>query len=78
MKQCRLRIGNDCLNDAIYFNNLESAKHHFYKSARELDRFGQKHYASIHLVKDEQCMPNEYPDYLLSLSKNGNLKIERT
>jgi len=59
------------------FNSIGDAKASFLETARELDRYGQSITASLHIAKSEDEI-QEYPDFVLSLTKRGNLKCEST
>lgn len=66
------------MRDATYepHRSLEEAKAEFFAAATQLDNFGQKLEASLHIAPC--CLDiNEYPDYLLSLGKHGALRCER-
>lgn len=76
MTKCYLRYQGDFLSDAELMPSINEAKATFERTARELDRYGQKIKATLHLydhgVHDApHCL--EYPDYVLSLSKNLNV-----
>lgn len=74
--KCFLRSSSDCLEDAKPFVSKASAVRQFQRDAEELDRFGQKHEASIHIA-DHIAQVVEYPDFVLSLGPRGGVKIER-
>lgn len=76
MATCFLREGSDYLEEARKFRSIQDAKHAYLRSATELEGYGQRHEATIHIAKtwDEVV---EYPDYVLSLTNRGALKCER-
>jgi hypothetical protein len=49
----------------------------FMETALELDRYGQKIEASLHVAPNRNEIA-EYPDYVLALGPRGGLKIETT
>ncbi len=57
--------------------SIGDAKAAFLEAARELDGYGQTIFASLHIAKSEDLV-QEYPDFVLSLTKRGNLKCEST
>lgn len=71
-----LRSGSDYLEDAKPFDSKAAAVCQFQRDAEELDRFGQKHEASIHIA-DHIDQVAEYPDFVLSLGPRGGVKIEK-
>lgn len=77
MTTCYLRVGDDYLDDATRCPSIAYAKAEFMATAQELDRYGQRIEASIHIAdsKDELC---EYPDYVLALGPRGGLVCQRT
>jgi hypothetical protein len=75
---CYLRQGDDALEDATFHATLADACADYLASARELDRYGQAHTASLHFVDLVTDEPTEYPDRVLSLTSHGKLKVERT
>ena len=80
---CYLRMGDDYLEDATRCPRLGDAKAMFMEAARELDRYGQRIEASIHIADLHSKRLgysdlHEYPDYVLSLGPRGGLKCERT
>lgn len=76
-KTCFLCFAGDYLEDATKCRSIEYAKGEFLATAKELDRFGQRIEASIHIA-DTRAEIAEYPDYVLSLGPRGGLKVERT
>lgn len=81
MSKCYLRIGSDYLDDACLHDSIKDAKETFERAASQLNRFGQRLEASIHLydrrVHDTpHC--NDYPDLVLKLGPRGGLVTERT
>lgn len=81
MVKCYLRQGDDYLKDAKLMPSLQAAKDEFESTARELDRFGQKIEATIHIydprVMNGALFCHEYPDYVLSLGPKGGLRCDR-
>lgn len=81
MVKCYLRQGDDYLEDAKLMPSLQAAKDEFESTARELDRFGQKIEATIHIydprVMNGALFCHEYPDYVLSLGPKGGLRCDR-
>ena len=76
MTKCYLRYQGDLLSDAELMPSIKEAKATFGRTALELDRYGQKIAATIHLydhgVHDApHC--HEYPEYVLSLSRRLNV-----
>lgn len=76
MATCYLREGSDYLEDATRFNSIADAKDSFLSTAKDLDRFGQTHEATIHIAKSKYEVA-EYPDYVLSLGPRGGLVCVR-
>ena len=76
MATCYLREGSDYLSEARKFNTIGNAKETFRRSAEELEGYGQKHEATIHVAESKDELA-EYPDYVLSLGPNGGLVCER-
>lgn len=62
------------------FRSMAEAKDDFWVTAKELDRYGQKCEATLHLrderIHDEPKM-SEYPEYVLSLGPRGGLRCEQ-
>jgi hypothetical protein len=75
MTRCYLRTGDDALEDAVAFYTIGSAVRDFEATARELDGYGQRIEASIHIASDFEELV-EYPDYVLSLGPRGGLRKE--
>lgn len=71
-----LRTGDDSIEDAVRHRTLADAKATFLETARELDRYGQRIEASVHIAETESHV-QEYPDYVLALGPRGGLKCER-
>lgn len=65
------------LEDAKLYPSIAAAARQFQRDAEELDRFGQRHEASLHFGGDLETLA-EYPDRVLSLGPRGGLRIERT
>jgi hypothetical protein len=78
MQACYLREGSDYLDQARFYPSIADACDAFLESARELDRYGQRHDASLHFVDSVSDEPTEYPDRVLSLGPKGGLKVENT
>lgn len=64
------------LSDAIEYPSIKEAKADYEYSARQLDNYGQKLEATIHIAKSIDEV-SEYPDYCLSLSPRGALHCQR-
>lgn len=77
MATCFLCFAGEYLDDAQKCRSIEFAKGEFLAAAQELDRFGQRIEASIHIAPRRSEIA-EYPDYVLSLGPRGGLKVERT
>ena len=73
--KCYLRYQADALADAEACRSIAEAKEKFTQAALQLDRYGQKIEATIHIAP-ALTEAAEYPDYLLSLSPNGRLICE--
>lgn len=80
MAHCYLYYAGSAFEKPELHRSLGEAKDAFLRTARELDRIGQKCEATIHFrderIHDEPKMA-EYPDYVLSLTARGNLRCER-
>jgi hypothetical protein len=79
--RCYLYYAGSAFEKPEPYRSLGEAKDAFLRTARHLDRFGQRCEATLHLrderIHDEpKCA--EYPDWTLSLTERGNLKCERT
>jgi len=74
---CFLCFANQYQAEYVRHASIGGAKAAFLEEARELDRHGQSITASLHIAKSEDLV-HEYPDYILSLTKRGNLKCEST
>jgi len=74
---CFLCFANQYQAEYVRHASIGDAKAAFLKAARELDRYGQSIAASLHIAKSEDLV-QEYPDFVLSLTKRGNLKCEST
>lgn len=74
---CFLRIGDDYPDDATRCPSIAYAKAEFAAAATELDRYGQRIEASIHIAASKDEL-SEYPDYVLSLGPRGGIHMERT
>lgn len=73
MKTCYLRYESDSLDNAEMHASMASACSKFLKTAKDLDRYGQRIEASIHIAAAKEEL-NEYPDYVLSLGPRGGLR----
>lgn len=71
-----LRMGSDYLEQASKFGSKANALHAFETAARELDRYGHRIEASLHIA-DRKDDLQEYPDFILSLGPRGGLRCER-
>lgn len=71
-----LRIGDDTLDDVIACKSLRDARLEYAEVARELDQYGQKICASVHIAETaDDCA--EYPDYVLELGPRGGINCQR-
>jgi hypothetical protein len=70
-----LRIGEDYLEDARAYQTKRGAVAAFGRVARELDQYGQKIDASIHIAP-RPADTVEYPDFVLSLGPRGGVRVE--
>jgi len=77
LKTCFLRIGNDSLDDAVRHPSLTAVKVAYMDVARDLDRFGQRIEATIHIANNRDSLA-EYPDFVLSIGPRGGLVCQRT
>ena len=73
---CYLRMGDDALLDAEPCNSLAVARATYMAAARELDRYGQRITATVHIAASLTTAA-EYPDYLLELGPRGGLRSTR-
>jgi len=73
--KCYLRYQSDYLAQAEACRSIAEAKHKYLCAAQQLDRYGQKIEATIHIPTASGELL-EYPDYLLSLSPKGKLVCE--
>lgn len=71
-----LRMGSDYLDQAVGFTTKAAALGEFESTARELDRYGQRIEASLHIADSKDAL-QEYPDFVLSLGPQGGLRCER-
>jgi len=71
-----LRMGEDTLEQAARHPSMSAALDAFREVAEELNGYGQKIEASVHIA-DRKRELAEYPDYLLSLRRSGGVKVER-
>lgn len=69
-----LEQGDDPAN-ASFCRSIGEAKEKYGDAARQLARFGQEHTASLHLVEAQGDDWSEYPDRILTLSRNGNVLV---
>lgn len=77
MANCYICFAGDTLDDASKCCSIEYAKGEFRAVAQELDNYGQRIEASIHIANSRSEIV-DYPDYVLSLGPRGGLKVERT
>lgn len=73
--KCFLKFSSD--HDYTECKSIAYAKAEFMAVAKQLDRYGQRIEASIHIAQNSDEIA-EYPDYVLSLGPRGGLKIETT
>ena len=79
MKPCFMRMGSEPLAQAMFFTSIGDAKAAFYEAACELHRYGQALDASLHFVDSSADAPDEYPDRIITLGKNGRgVREEKT
>lgn len=79
MKQaCYLRLGSDKLARAKFYDTVFEACHEYGRDARQLARYGQQLDATLHFVDVRGDEPAEYPDRILTLTRGGNVKQEKT
>ena len=71
-----LRLGNDPLDNATRHSTIQEAVDAYAEAARELDRYGQKLEATLHLAPG-WGLADEYPDYVLSMGPRGGIRRER-
>ena len=77
MKTCFLCFAGDYLDRAIKCRSIAQAVDEYLTVANDLNRFGQRIEASIHVALKRSEIA-EYPDYVLSLGPKGGLKKETT
>lgn len=65
-------MGDDALADAEHCKSLAVARASYMTAARELDRYGQKITATLHIASSLAAAA-KYPDYLLELGPRGRL-----
>ena len=70
-----LRMGADCLEDALRFNTKTAAVCEFKQVAEELALYGQQIEASLHAARGRDTL-NEYPDFVLVLGPRGGVQVE--
>lgn len=76
MRRYFLRIGDDSLDDVIECRTLKDARLEYADVALELDRYGQKISASVHIAeRADDCA--EYPDYILELGPRCGINCQR-
>jgi len=75
MTHCYLRTGGDALEDAVAYLTIGAAVRDFEATARELDGYGQRIDASVHIAANFEEL-GEYPDIVLSLGPRGGLRKE--
>lgn len=71
--KCYLRVGNDYLDDATACPSIRYAVNEFRAVAEELDRYGQRIEASVHIANSRDEIA-EYPDYVLELGPRGGVR----
>lgn len=71
-----LRMGNDYLNEAERHTTLRDAVSAYREVANELNRYGQRIDASLHIAAKRSEI-DEYPDYVLSVGPRGGVRCER-
>lgn len=76
-KKCFLCFSGETLDDAKKYRSISDAVDAFLITARELDQFGQRIGASIHIANNRAEL-SEYSDYILSLGPRSGLVKERT
>lgn len=69
-------MGADYLDQATPFDTPRDAVDSFAETARELNRYGQRIEASVHIASNSRELVED-PDYLLSLGPRGGLRCER-
>ena len=74
--KCFLRLGTDSLDRAIAYRSRAAAIAAFRAVAVELDRYGQRIEATIHIAPSRDLV-DEYPDFLLSLGPRGGVRVDR-
>ena len=70
-----LRIGDDCLEQAMSFRTKSAALDYYRAVAEDLQRFDQQIEATVHVAPDRDQVV-EYPDWVLSLGPRGGLRVQ--
>lgn len=70
-----LLLGDSDLTDAKPYRCKQAAVDAYAKTARDLRRFGQRIDGTIH--SDHKGQPVDYPEYVLTLTPRGAVRIER-
>jgi len=70
-----LRMGDDCLEDALMFRTKTAAVHKFQRVAQELACYDQHLEASLHLALNRNTL-NEYPEHVLVLGPRGGVQVQ--
>ena len=70
-----LRMGADCLEDALRFNTKTAAVCEFQQAAEELALYGQQLEASLHSAPGRDTL-NEYPEFVLALGPRGGVQVQ--
>ena len=70
-----LRMGGDCLDDALIFKTKTAAINKFQRVAQELASYDQDLEASLHLALNRNTL-NEYPEYVLMLGPRGGVQVQ--
>lgn len=70
-----LRIGSDCLDDALCYQTKQAAVNKYQRVAQELARYEQRIEASLHRASRRETL-DEYPDFVLSLGVRGGVRVE--
>lgn len=70
-----LRYQDEALEEAKGYQSKGAAVDAFERTARDLDRFGQRIEASLHFGERDTLA--EYPDFVLSLGPRGGLHCEK-
>jgi hypothetical protein len=71
-----LRLGDDSLNRAIAYRSRAAAVAAYRAVASELDRYGQRIEATVHITPSRETI-DEYPDFVLALGPRGGVRVDR-